>query len=187
MSVSRDITEISLVEKELYETQQLLRQYRQYLSDDRSIQHEGNTIIYRSDKLGMIVESIHQIADTSTPVMLLGKSGVVKEIFAQYIHKSSLVSNGPFIAVNCGAIPESLFESELFGYDEGAFTGAKKSGKPGYIEIASGGTLFVDEIGEVSLSMQPKLLRFLQEMVFFRIGSKKEKLTYELSRQPIET
>jgi propionate catabolism operon transcriptional regulator len=103
-------------------------------------------------------------------VMLLGETGVGKEIFAQSIHNESSRKNGPFIAVNCAALPESLLESELFGYDEGAFTGSKRGGKKGLFELADGGTLFLDEIGELSPALQGRLLRALQEHEIMHVG-----------------
>ena len=103
--------------------------------------------------------------------MLGGESGTGKELFARAIHAESPFNKGPFIAVNCSAIPESLLESELFGYESGAFTGAKAGGKPGKFELANGGTLFLDEVGEIPLHLQAKLLRVLQERVVERIGS----------------
>jgi transcriptional regulator with PAS, ATPase and Fis domain len=115
-----------------------------------------------------------QVAPTEAPVLLEGESGVGKEVFAWAIHNSSLRNKKPMIIVNCAAIPDSLYESELFGYEEGAFTGAKKSGKPGKFELANGGSLFLDEIGEMPLSMQSKLLRVLQERKIDRLGSIKQ-------------
>ena len=115
-----------------------------------------------------------QVSPTEAPILLEGESGVGKELFAWAIHNSSLRSRKPMITVNCGAIPDSLYESELFGYDEGAFTGAKKCGKPGKFELASGGTLFLDEIGEMPLSMQAKLLRVLQEGKIDHLGGIKQ-------------
>jgi transcriptional regulator with PAS, ATPase and Fis domain len=115
-----------------------------------------------------------QVSPTEAPVLLEGESGVGKELFAWAIHNSSLRSKKPMITVNCAAIPDSLYESELFGYEAGAFTGAKRSGKPGKFELASGGTLFLDEIGEMPLSMQSKLLRVLQEGKIDHLGGIKQ-------------
>ncbi|UJL48296.1 sigma 54-interacting transcriptional regulator [Virgibacillus sp. NKC19-16] len=111
-----------------------------------------------------------KIAKTNATVLITGESGTGKEMYAKGIHHLSALSTGPFISVNCGAIPENLFESELFGYAEGAFTGAKKGGKPGKFELAQNGTLFLDEIAEMPLMMQTKLLRILQEKEFERVG-----------------
>jgi transcriptional regulator with PAS, ATPase and Fis domain len=110
------------------------------------------------------------VAQTDATVLLYGESGVGKELFARAIHQSSKRKDKPFIAINCGAIPAALFESELFGYQGGAFTGAEKKGKPGKLELAHGGTLFLDEVGELPLELQVKLLRALQERQFYRVG-----------------
>lgn len=107
-------------------------------------------------------------------VLILGESGVGKEVFAKAIHDASEAAKAPFISINCGAIPEALFESELFGYERGAFSGANSKGKKGKIELAQGGTLFLDEIGEMPLDMQVKLLRVLQERKYYRVGGEKE-------------
>ncbi|MFD1067813.1 sigma 54-interacting transcriptional regulator [Oceanobacillus locisalsi] len=118
-----------------------------------------------------------KVAKTYATVLITGESGTGKELIAKSIHELSYYQNGPFISVNCGAIPDQLFESELFGYADGAFTGAKKGGKPGKLELAKGGTLLLDEIGEMPLMMQTKLLRVLQEKEFERVGAvQKEKL-----------
>jgi transcriptional regulator with PAS, ATPase and Fis domain len=108
---------------------------------------------------------------TSSTLLITGESGTGKEIVAQAIHTRSVRREAPFISVNCGAIPENLLESELFGYVDGAFTGAKKGGKPGKFELANGGTILLDEIGDMPLSMQVKLLRVLQERAVWRIGA----------------
>jgi transcriptional regulator with PAS, ATPase and Fis domain len=112
-------------------------------------------------------------AVTDLPVLITGESGVGKELFAHSLHNFSKRMNNPFISVNCAAIPENLIESELFGYESGSFTGASKTGKPGKFELADGGTIFLDEIGDLPLSMQAKLLRALQENQIEKIGSSK--------------
>ena len=114
---------------------------------------------------------IQKVADSPSPILITGETGTGKELMARAIHEQGKRSRYPFVAVNCSGIPETLFESELFGYAEGAFTGAKKGGKMGKIEKAQGGTLFLDELGEMPLSMQPKLLRVLQEKELERVGS----------------
>jgi transcriptional regulator with PAS, ATPase and Fis domain len=113
-------------------------------------------------------------AACNSTVLILGESGTGKELFANAIHNSSSRGHGPFIAINCASIPESLIESELFGYTDGSFTGAKKGGHPGKFEMANNGSIFLDEIGEMSLSVQAKLLRVLQERRVARIGSSQE-------------
>lgn len=111
-----------------------------------------------------------QAAKYNSNVLILGESGTGKELFARAIHQMSERKNEPFIAINCAAIPENLLESELFGYESGAFTGAKKSGKPGKFELANGGTIFLDEIGDLSLHLQPKLLRAIEYGQIERVG-----------------
>jgi transcriptional regulator with PAS, ATPase and Fis domain len=116
-----------------------------------------------------------QAASSSSTVLIEGESGTGKELFAQAIHYASPRSESPFVAINCGAMPENLIESELFGYEEGSFTGAKKGGHPGKFAMADGGTLFLDEIGDMSLPMQMKVLRVIREKKVARIGSAKER------------
>jgi sigma-54 dependent transcriptional regulator, acetoin dehydrogenase operon transcriptional activator AcoR len=128
-------------------------------------------IITVSEKFMKTVEYSKKIADSKSTVLIMGESGTGKELFAQSIHNYSNRMDEPFIAVNCGAIPRELIESELFGYEEGAFTGAKKGGYAGKFEMADEGTIFLDEIGEMPLDMQTKLLRVIEEGTISRIGS----------------
>lgn len=114
-----------------------------------------------------------RVSGGDSSVLLIGESGTGKELFAHAIHRNSPRASAPFVAINCSSIPEHLLESELFGYEDGAFTGAKKGGKKGQFELASGGTLFLDEIGDMPLSMQSKLLRVLQEKEVVRVGGHK--------------
>lgn len=131
-------------------------------------------IIGVNEKFKKLMEYSKKIADSKSTILLTGESGTGKEIFAQAIHNHSKRSEEPFIAVNCGAIPRTLIESELFGYEGGAFTGAKKGGNVGKFEIADGGTIFLDEIGEMPSDMQSRLLRVIEEGVVNRIGSSKQ-------------
>ena len=124
-----------------------------------------------SDNMKKTCSLIKKIAPTNISTLLLGESGTGKELLAKALHELSLRRNGPFIAINCAAIPENLLESELFGYERGAFTGATRLTK-GKIESAHGGTLFLDEIGDLPLTLQPKLLHFLQERIIERLGSR---------------
>ncbi|MCM3587866.1 sigma 54-interacting transcriptional regulator [Mesobacillus maritimus] len=128
-------------------------------------------IIGQSNQTLRAIQKARKFARSDSNVLILGESGTGKELFAQSIHNESSRYNQPFIAVNCAAIPENLLESEFFGYNDGAFTGAKKGGNPGLFELAHNGTVFLDEIGEIPLSMQAKLLRVLQENVVRRLGS----------------
>lgn len=141
------------------------------LSKDTSY-FEG--IIGTSPAISEVQRMIRRIADSPTPVLITGETGTGKELIARAIHEQSRRSKSPFVAINCSSIPDNLFESELFGYEEGSFTGAKKGGKIGKIEMAQGGTLFLDEIGEMPLFAQPKLLRILQEYELERVGSNKK-------------
>ncbi|AZZ18842.1 MULTISPECIES: sigma 54-interacting transcriptional regulator [Klebsiella] len=129
-----------------------------------------DNIITQSPIMHQVIQKARLCAQHDLPVHLLGDTGTGKELFAQSIHHVSARSHGPFIAINCAAIPESLLESELFGYAEGAFTNARKGGKPGVFEMATNGTVFIDEISEAPLSVQVKLLRVLQEKQFSRLG-----------------
>ncbi|NWQ42845.1 sigma 54-interacting transcriptional regulator [Bacillus sp. EB106-08-02-XG196] len=130
-----------------------------------------NDIVGQSPQTLKAINKAKKFARSDSNVLILGESGTGKELFAQSIHNESRRANQPFMAINCAAIPESLLESEFFGYNDGAFTGAKKGGKPGLFELAHNGTVFLDEIGEIPFSMQAKLLRVLQENVVRRIGS----------------
>ena len=129
----------------------------------------GN-IIGKSEAIRRLVEETKLYARTDSNILISGETGTGKEIFAQSIHNYSLAYQGPFVAVNCAAIPENLLESELFGYNEGAFTGSKAGGKAGFFEIAHNGTIFLDEIGELPLSLQSRLLRVIQEREVLRVG-----------------
>ncbi|HHU63773.1 MAG TPA: sigma 54-interacting transcriptional regulator [Clostridiales bacterium] len=130
-------------------------------------------IIAFSEAFGEVLDIANRIANVDSTVLVLGESGVGKEVIVRYIHRISNRAKGPFIKINCGALPESLIESELFGYDTGAFTGAKKQGKPGLFELADKGILFLDEIGELPLSQQVKLLQAIQEKRIVRVGGTK--------------
>lgn len=125
--------------------------------------------IGQSPEWRQVLRNASQVARTDTTVFLQGESGTGKEVVARYIHRASPRKNAPFVAINCAALPEQLFESELFGYERGAFTGAQQA-KPGQIELASTGVLFLDEVSEMSPMAQAKLLRFLQEREFRRLG-----------------
>ncbi|MBS1157235.1 MAG: PEP-CTERM-box response regulator transcription factor [Proteobacteria bacterium] len=130
-------------------------------------------LITRDPEMLRVCRIIEKVANTTATVMLLGESGTGKEILARGLHQASLRSSERFVAINCAAIPENLLESELFGYEKGAFTGAAKT-TPGRIESANGGTLLLDEIGDIPISLQAKLLRFLQERVIERVGGRHE-------------
>ncbi len=130
---------------------------------------DSRDLVYASEHMRFAVETARQVAYAPVPVLIEGESGTGKELIAKLIHSASPRSEGPFVPVNCGAIPPALFESELFGHRKGAFTGARRT-RAGLFEVASGGTLFLDEIGELSPAMQAKLLRVLQEGSVRRVG-----------------
>lgn len=127
-------------------------------------------MVHRSPATRQLIETAREYAKSPSTILIQGESGTGKEIFAQSIHRESRHSDGPFVGINCTALPENLLESELFGYGEGAFTGARKGGKPGLFEMAHRGTLFLDEIGEIPTSVQARLLRVLEEKSVMRIG-----------------
>jgi transcriptional regulator with PAS, ATPase and Fis domain len=124
-------------------------------------------------KIERAIAQVKQVLTREIPILIQGETGVGKELFARAIHEASAQHKGPWVAVNCAALPEGLIEAELFGYEEGAFTGAKRKGSPGKIEQANGGTLFLDEIGDMPLSLQARLLRVLQERTVTPLGSTK--------------
>jgi len=166
----RDITELNLLRQELEKVQGLSQHYESQL---RTLQmkYTGNEkLVVTSTKMRNLIDMVIRLAVVDSTILITGESGTGKELIAETIHSSSTRNDKPLIKVNCGAIPENLLESELFGYEGGAFTGAKREGKPGYIELAAGGTLFLDEIGEVPLNLQVKLLRFLQSKEIIRVG-----------------
>ncbi|WHH57843.1 sigma 54-interacting transcriptional regulator [Petroclostridium sp. X23] len=127
-------------------------------------------ILGKSDNYKSAIEQAKIFAKSDSNILITGETGVGKEMFAQSIHNFSFRNRGPFVAINCSALPENLLESELFGYEEGAFTGSKKGGKVGLFEIANGGTLLLDEIGELSINLQARLLRVIQEKEVMRVG-----------------
>ena len=132
-------------------------------------------IITGNSKMLEVIESAKKMAKTKCSILIEGESGTGKELFAQATHNYSSFSEGPFVAINCASLPKDLLESELFGYEKGAFTGASKEGNPGKFELAEGGTIFLDEIGELPLEVQSKLLRVLDDYKVRRIGGKSEK------------
>ncbi|WP_010530069.1 sigma 54-interacting transcriptional regulator [Lentibacillus jeotgali] len=132
--------------------------------------YKFENIIYKSQKMKKVILKSKQYATSDAPVLISGESGTGKELLAHSIHQKSSRNSKPFLPVNCSAIPQNILESELFGYEEGAFTGTKKGGKPGYFELAQNGTIFLDEIGELPFDIQTVLLRVLQEKEVIRLG-----------------
>lgn len=167
----RDITELISLRQELLRAQAMERAYSQLEGSKNLGKDKGYVAI--SAGMKSVFATASKVSSVDATVLILGESGVGKEVVARYIHENSPRHKNPFIVVNCGAIPEQLLESELFGYAPGAFTGAARSGKAGLFETAQGGTLFLDEIGELPLSLQVKILRVLEAREIMRVGSTK--------------
>lgn len=170
-----DLTELNSLRQALSQTQEEAEKYKLELDRLRKQHAVLGKLVAKSAKMERVLATSLRVASTNVSILLLGESGVGKDLLARAIHDCGDRKNGPFVKVDCGAIPESLVESELFGYREGAFTGASRQGKPGLLEMAHGGTVFLDEVGELPLSIQPKLLRFLQDDEIQRVGDIKPK------------
>ena len=166
----RDVTELNRLEQKLTKTKEERLKYQTELSHLRSLQVNDSELVYRSRVMAAVMELAGKVADVNSNVLITGESGTGKELVAKYIHRKGKGDKKPFIRINCGAIPDNLLESELFGYEAGAFTGAKKEGKPGLFELAHQGTMFLDEIGEMPLFLQVKLLRAIQDKTVTRVG-----------------
>lgn len=161
--------------------QESLLQYSEEIADLRSKNLAINNLVFKSDRMQHLRLLMQNTANTRAHILITGETGVGKSAIAKAIHKMSRRSQGPFITVNCAVLNENLIESELFGYEKGAFTGASATGKIGKIELANHGTLFLDEIGELSLRMQSKLLQLIQEKTIERLsGTKKIELDFRL-------
>ncbi|HBW35134.1 sigma-54-dependent Fis family transcriptional regulator [Desulfosporosinus sp. BICA1-9] len=167
------LPEIQELVKKLNSLQSKVAYYKEELQKSKTSQFELKTIIGTSPPMLYLKEEIQKVSRTNSTVLITGDSGTGKELVAQALHYCSQRRNGPFVSINCAAIPENLLESEMFGYAPGAFSGAQRNGKPGRFEMADKGTLFLDEIGDMSLSLQTKLLRAIQEREFERIGGTK--------------
>jgi PAS domain S-box-containing protein len=169
----RDITELNMLKQKLEEVEGLSQHYESQLRSLK-LQYTGsNKIIINSVKMKDLLGMVIRLAQFDSTILITGESGTGKELIAETIHNNSMRKSGPYIKVNCGAIPENLLESELFGYDYGAFTGAKREGKAGYFQLANGGTIFLDEIGDLPFNLQVKLLRVLQNREIVRVGGVK--------------
>ncbi|KAB3532709.1 sigma-54 interaction domain-containing protein [Alkaliphilus serpentinus] len=158
-----------IVKNKLLQTE--IKHYKQILKQIQGAQFSWDNIIGKSKKMAQAKEFGRKASKTGSTVLITGESGTGKELFANAIHNDSKRSHHPFVKVNCGAIPQDLLESELFGYEEGAFTGAKKGGKIGKFQLAHQGSIFLDEIGDMPMKMQVKLLRVLQEKEIERVGA----------------
>lgn len=170
ISFSHDLTEIRRLKEDYEQLQSKMRRYEKEIQELKNKTANSGEVVINSDRMEKLWVLLNRVAASDANVVLLGESGVGKTAFARALHQASHRKAGPFIEVNCGAIPENLFESEMFGYQGGAFTGANQKGKAGMIELAQKGTLFLDEVGELPFSIQVKLLKVLQEKRVTRIG-----------------
>lgn len=175
ISFSHDLTEIQRLKEDYEQLQAKMEQYESEIEELREKDSGYHNIIIKSKKMTKIWDLVCRVAQSDATVLFLGESGVGKNVFARALHHGSERNSEKLIEVNCGAVPSSLFESEMFGYEGGAFTGADKKGKPGMFELADKGTLFLDEIAELPLGMQVKLLQVLQEKKVTRIGGREAK------------
>ncbi|MGC8658229.1 MAG: sigma-54 interaction domain-containing protein [Desulfomonilaceae bacterium] len=166
----KDVRDVGRLAKKLSLLESKVELYEQELISLRSTRYTFDSISGNSESMRALKTEALKAAATNLPVLITGESGTGKELFAQAIHNGSPRRLNPFVRINCAAIPRELMESELFGYDRGAFTGANYKGKPGKFELAHRGTLFLDEIGDLPLEMQPKLLRVLEEKEVERVG-----------------
>ncbi|OLN29156.1 Response regulator of zinc sigma-54-dependent two-component system [Desulfosporosinus metallidurans] len=167
ISCEQDITQIVRLNERLSNTSSQLLDLQQKIIPSND---PFGKIIGKGQSIRSTISIARKISSSEATILITGESGVGKELFAQAIHLASPRASQPLIVLNCGAIPTALFESELFGYNGGAFTGAERKGKPGKLELAHGGTLFLDEVGELPLGLQVKLLRVLQDRCFYRLG-----------------
>jgi len=168
---SRDVTELVRLQQQIQDQQQLLERYAAEAAEKNTLPG----LVYNSPAMRNAVDLVRVAARVDTTVLITGESGVGKDLVARAIHSLSRRRHHPFIKINCSAIPETLLESELFGYAPGAFTGARREGKPGLLAAADKGTLFLDEIGDMPLSLQPKMLQVIEEKCFFPVGSSTQK------------
>jgi PAS domain S-box-containing protein len=170
---SRDISELLNLKKQLEDSEQLVESYRRQLMKLSEEKMKGLELIAQSQQMKRVLEMVDNVALVDSAVLIMGEPGVGKGVVAARLHKLSKRADGPYITVSCGAIPEQLLESELFGCEGEFFAGARTEGKKGLLELASGGTLFLDEITELSLKLQVKLLQAMQEKKIMRVGGSK--------------
>lgn len=175
VSVCKSLTEVHKLTHELKKKKQKIEQLQRTIDSLYQAKYTFDQIIGKEGGLKQTIQIAERAAETDLPILIMGESGTGKELLAQAIHNRSNRRERPFIPVNCAAIPPALLESELFGYEEGSFTHAKKGGKIGLFELASNGTIFLDEVGDMPFELQAKLLRVLQEQKIRRVGGMEEK------------
>ncbi|GAA0123135.1 MAG: sigma 54-interacting transcriptional regulator [Clostridium argentinense] len=171
----KDLSNFKILSSKISNLEKELEYYKNEFNEEKKAKYTFNNLVGKSEKFINAINLAKKVAKGDSNVLITGESGTGKELVAQAIHNGSKRCFKPFIKVNCAAIPSELFESEMFGYEEGAFTGARKSGKKGLFEYANGGTILLDEIGDMPLSMQVKLLRVLQERELVRVGGSEVK------------
>lgn len=169
----RDVSELDNLRKQLEDTRQISEKYFSELQELRLHSLKTEDFVVKSESMKNILQTAFKVAQVDTSVLISGESGVGKDLLARIIHNNSYRAEKSFIKINCGAIPETLLESELFGYERGAFTGARTEGKAGLFEVADGGTVFLDEIGELPFHLQVKLLSILEDEQVIRLGGTK--------------
>jgi len=170
----RDITELNQIRDQLEQTRMVSEKYREELAELSVIELEKQEIIAENANMRKVLTAAFKLANLdASNILVLGESGTGKGLLAKFIHKNGKRSRKPFIQINCAALPESLLEAELFGYEKGAFTGARSGGKAGLFELAQEGTLFLDEVGDLPLNLQAKLLKYLDDFQVLRLGSLK--------------
>jgi PAS domain S-box-containing protein len=167
----RDITELNRLRADLADARRISSKMYEYFREHKELEHALDKIVVKSPKMIQAIRKAIKVAGSGTSVILYGESGVGKSMLADLIHQMSPRKDRPLVRINCGAIPESLIESELFGYDRGAFTGAAQGGKAGLMEAAHSGSLVLDEVAELSLSVQVKLLEAIERKTFIRLGA----------------
>ncbi len=167
----RDMTVLSRLNEELEESRRLTSLYKRSLQEQERFEHALRDMVIKSNAMTRVVRKTAKVSGVDSSILLYGESGVGKSMLARIIHLMSPRKDRPFVKINCGTIPESLMESELFGYEKGAFTGAAPGGKPGLVEMGNTGTVFLDEIGDLTLAMQVKLLQVIEEKTFTRVGA----------------
>lgn len=175
VSICKGLTEVHKLSQELKKNKEKLNQLERTMDSLYQAKYTFDHIIGKHGGLKEVVHIAKKAAESNLPILIMGESGTGKELFAQAIHNASNRTERHFIPVNCAAIPSALLESELFGYEEGSFTNAKKGGKIGLFELANNGTIFLDEIGDLPYDLQAKLLRVLQERTIRRVGDTRER------------
>ncbi len=168
--IFRNVKELNVLHSKITSIEQELESYKGEIKNLNTAKYDFDDIVGRSNEIKNVKTVAQRVSNNNSNILILGKSGTGKELFAHAVHLNSSRHNKPFVKINCGAIPADLLESELFGYEKGSFTGANKTGKIGKFELANKGTIFLDEIGEMPLNMQVKLLRVIQEKEIERIG-----------------